>query len=276
MYNIYEDLLTPAEVAELLEFHNKVDHTSDNRPDCLTKHPVWDQDEFPQEILARAMDKILEPYTVDKTIFYTSFVDFRLHVDLAYTDINQPVYKNLLFALAQEGYAGTVIFDNYWPGLATRFTRTKYDPFEYSFDDKNGNRVWIKDIRELYQQCIDAPHSVEHFDVTAQFVKELAELIETRQGPPGKGPEPRTSDYSKIINWDPNKKFDPDLHEKYLKHVPIEDLHGLTILKVIDWKPGMVFTFDRRHIHCAAYNGATSKTGIVMTTSRLTKDNNPV
>jgi len=59
------------------------------------------------------------------------------------------------------------------------------------------------------------------------------------------------TDYSDIINYT-DKPFDKEMHEKYLSHIPIEALHGLTVEKVVSWTPGNAIIFDMGRIHSAS------------------------
>ena len=62
------------------------------------------------------------------------------------------------------------------------------------------------------------------------------------------------SDYTNIVNYKPDTLFNPEIKAKYLPHVAIENLHGLTIDKIVPWQLGEVYTFDRTQLHSA---GAT-------------------
>ena len=50
------------------------------------------------------------------------------------------------------------------------------------------------------------------------------------------------------------KEFDKKLHEKYLKHIDINNLKGMEIEHIYNWKVGETLIVDRTHIHCASSN----------------------
>ena len=77
-------------------------------------------------------------------------------------------------------------------------------------------------------------------------------------------------DYSDIINYT-DKPFDLNTWNKYMSHVPYEALHGLTVEKIVEWKPGDAITFDMGKIHCAANfiaQGITHKIGYSIFTAK--------
>ena len=58
------------------------------------------------------------------------------------------------------------------------------------------------------------------------------------------------------------KKFDSEIHKKYLVHENIENLKGLEVEFIFDWSPGDMLIFDRSHLHAASSNIKNFKTGI--------------
>ena len=48
------------------------------------------------------------------------------------------------------------------------------------------------------------------------------------------------------------EEFDKEIHEKYLKHIDINNLKGLKIEMIYNWKVGESLIVDRTHIHCAS------------------------
>ena len=49
-----------------------------------------------------------------------------------------------------------------------------------------------------------------------------------------------------------NKPFDKRIHQKYLNHEKIENLIGLEIDTIYEWKVGSMLIFDRTNIHCSS------------------------
>ena len=48
------------------------------------------------------------------------------------------------------------------------------------------------------------------------------------------------------------KNFDTQMHQKYLTHIDINNLKGLEIEMIYNWKVGDTLIVDRSHIHCAS------------------------
>ena len=64
------------------------------------------------------------------------------------------------------------------------------------------------------------------------------------------------------IKSEETKKFDPEIHKKYLAHEDINNLRGLEVEFIFDWSPGDMLIFDRSHLHAASSNIKNFKTGI--------------
>jgi hypothetical protein len=62
-----------------------------------------------------------------------------------------------------------------------------------------------------------------------------------------------------IIN---GKKFDKEIHKKYLSHIDINNLEGMEIDTIYDWKIGETLIFDRSHLHSAASKLNKKKLGL--------------
>lgn len=56
----------------------------------------------------------------------------------------------------------------------------------------------------------------------------------------------RTNDHIGISD------FDKNFYKKYLNHENYENLRGLNVKKIYNWKLGEVFIFDRTFLHCAS------------------------
>lgn len=258
MVQVFDNIFTKEEIKVLLDYMSFDDGTIDARPDVKSKHPKWDQGTWPQELVKKGLDRVLEKsYHPETVIFNDSIASFRLHVDSGNGD-QKSLYKNVLFPLWHQGQAATVLFNNYWLGSSTRFSRVEISPFEYNIQ----GRI-VKDIRVLLEKCLKEPGTVTEFDITDQLIKDLQHLVEVR-----KMADTRTYDYSSVVNYDPDAKFDEDIRQRYLSHIPIETLHGLTVDKVIEWQPGSAIVFDRQQIHSAA-SGHDRKIGISVFTLQL-------
>lgn len=267
MTQIHHNVLTPDEIQTLLDWFNSNDRLVDDRLDVRSKTPDWNSDTWPRHLVKKVLDQVLtDPYRVEVVLFYGSRISFKLHTDSGNGD-GEPLYKNVIIPLLVEGPATTVIFDNYWSGPHTRFGKTPQSPFVYSLPDRHGNLQHIADIRILLKQCCEHPHTVDAFVVDDEFINNLRRLVDIRSGQQGRVPDGFQTDYTNVTNYDPSLQFDAKLHEQYLSHVPIENLHGLTLDTVAEWHPGQAITFDRGQLHCAG-NGHKFKIGISIFTYR--------
>jgi hypothetical protein len=265
MVEIFNNVLSPTEIQTLLDYYYKDDELVDDRLDVRSKTPTWADTEWPGHLVKKVLDQVLpDPYYVEVVLFYGSRISFRLHTD-SDQGIESGIYKNILIPLYVEGNASTVVFDNYWNGPSTRFSRTDISPFRYSLPNRQGKFIEVPDIRELLVQCKNNVST--QFDATDEFINTLEHIIAVRSGTLNKPPDNRTNDYSKIINYNPELKFSAIDHAKYVNHIPIENLHGLTIDQVVPWQVGQAITFDRNQIHCAG-SGHTFKIGISIFTHK--------
>ena len=65
-----------------------------------------------------------------------------------------------------------------------------------------------------------------------------------------------------------DKEFDKDLHRKYLSHIDINNLKGMEIEFVYEWKVGESLIVDRSHIHCASTRIKHKKLGLTTFTKK--------
>ena len=63
-------------------------------------------------------------------------------------------------------------------------------------------------------------------------------------------------------------EFDKEMHEKYLKHIDINNLRGLEIELVYNWKVGESLIVDRTHVHCASSRIKEKKLGLTTFTKK--------
>jgi hypothetical protein len=259
---VHDDVLSKQDIHRLLQFNDLQDDLVDARPDFTTKRPIWDHDDFPQDILTRALDQVLDDrYQVQSVVFVTSRGSFRLHTDSAET-YDDSMYNVVLLPLRFSGVATTVLFDNHYLGPGSVFGRSDIGPYRYRLQTRHGEFVWIEDLRTLLEQCRDEPHTVKDFAVTADFISELQTLVERRATV-----KPRVSDYREITNYDSEATIDEEIYQQYLNHIPREDLKGLKVHTIYQWQPGQALTFPRTQVHCAGA-GHDSKVGVSIWTTR--------
>ena len=79
-------------------------------------------------------------------------------------------------------------------------------------------------------------------------------------------PKPDQNDRSNLHLGE--KDFDKELHEKYLKHIDINNLKGMEIEFVYEWKLGESLIVDRSHIHCSSSNIKEKKLGLTTFTKK--------
>tara|TARA_Y100001970_G_C14174419_1_gene826118 strand:- start:176 stop:871 length:696 start_codon:yes stop_codon:yes gene_type:complete len=64
------------------------------------------------------------------------------------------------------------------------------------------------------------------------------------------------------------EEFDKKLHAKYLSHIDINNLKGLKIEKIYNWKIGETLIVDRTHVHCASSRINLKKLGLTTFTKK--------
>lgn len=252
MVDIIDSPITSDEIQEILEWFHRNDG-ADDRGNARSKM-MKTEGGFtgPYHIINNFLEKVVdfEP-VIDKIIVLESRTSaLRLHVD---TDDNAPDVwgKNFLIPLQFDGPADTIWFNNYWYGPDVRFMRVVPDPYEYQLKDDAGNWYMHDDIREILKTEENTVyHKDGHdFTLTAEFLKLVKHIVDARDNG---NISPRTDRYDDIINYDPTIKFDPHIQQEYMKHIPLENLHGLTLDKIITWKIGEAYMWDRSQLHTAS------------------------
>ena len=79
-------------------------------------------------------------------------------------------------------------------------------------------------------------------------------------------PKPGQNDRSKDHLG--TQEFDKELHKKYLSHIDINNLKGLEIEMVYNWKVGESLIVDRTHVHCASSRIVGKKLGLTTFTKK--------
>ena len=72
-----------------------------------------------------------------------------------------------------------------------------------------------------------------------------------------KGYNKRSSEHINLYN---KKEFDQSTHKKYLAHEDINNLKGLEVDMIYEWKLGEVLTFDRQQVHTPGSNSRDKTT----------------
>lgn len=226
---VIDDVISSSQRQQICNWLDQKDQYLDVRPDVTSKTPKFDDKDWPRATIKNALDHVLDKaYKVEEVIFFKAKGAFRLHVDSANGEDN--LYKVIIFPLKISGPSSTVIFDNHWYGPSGKFSKKEIPQYEYTLN-LGTEKIYIPDMREYKTN-----------DPKIRAL--LDELIAKRKKVDG-----RHYDYSKIKNLN-NQPFDKNIHKKYMDHIPYENLHGLTVEKIVDWQEGSAFTFDRTQIHC--------------------------
>ena len=64
------------------------------------------------------------------------------------------------------------------------------------------------------------------------------------------------------------EEFDREFHQKYLKHLDINNLKGLKVEMIYNWKLGESLVVDRTHVHCASSRIDNKKLGLTTFTKK--------
>ena len=65
-----------------------------------------------------------------------------------------------------------------------------------------------------------------------------------------------------------SEEFDQKIHEKYLTHININNLKGLKIELIYEWKVGETLIMDRSHIHSSSSRIKNKKIGLTTFTKK--------
>jgi hypothetical protein len=264
---IYDNLVPREDIQKLLSYNEIVDERSDVRPDVISKHPRWDVDEWPQEVVERVLNQVLDyDYEVEEVIFNNSKISFRLHADSGKDDLARQGHA-VLIPMYVDGPAHTVFFDNHWHSNSTKFSKREILPFEYTLLNKKGEWQYIPDVRDLLVAAKTYPKTVLDFDVSQEFIQDLQRIIEVRSNQGIAKVDDRCYDYTNVTNYNPKIHIDKEVYDHYLNHIEYETVDGLTIANIAEWVPGRVIVFERTRLHCAS-SCHTQKIGITLFTRK--------
>ncbi len=267
MISIHNKILSNEEVKILLDYFQKDDEKVDARPDVRSKHPIWEETDWPEYIIQNALTRILNyDYKVEEVVFFESKISYSLHVDSGKCPKSR-TGNVVIFPLTVEGLGTTALFNNFWNKDSTRFSRVILEPFEYNLPNKFNELTYVKDLRELLVKCKTDPLSIEDFNVDSAFISTIEYLIDARQDKKVSKTDGRCYDYTDIVNWKADEEFDKTLHQQHLSHIPIETLQGLTLNSIVNWNIGDCFCFEKTRLHCAG-SGHKVKTGLTIFTQR--------
>lgn len=268
MVRIVDNALSGTEVSALLDwFHGISDgELPDDRGYYKVKNPSRNDSHFPQqldEIISRFIDY---DHDYDGSIWACQSMDWaiRLHADVG-PDIEH--WGNvILIPLHVQSKAQTVFFDNHYIGTEGGFfTKQDATPYSLSLKDCHGHWTFVRDIRLLDHLASKGNDLIRLHGRTFTNDDSFRKIIKSRLKIDFTAD--MITDYSCISNWQAGRAFDKDVWQQYVRHVPIEDLDGLVIDKIVKWKPGQAYVFDRSQLHCASSNHS-SKIGITIWINR--------
>ena len=64
------------------------------------------------------------------------------------------------------------------------------------------------------------------------------------------------------------KEFDKEMHKKYFNHIDINNLKGMEIEYIYNWKVGESLIVNRSHVHCSSSNIKEKKLGLTTFTKK--------
>ena len=64
------------------------------------------------------------------------------------------------------------------------------------------------------------------------------------------------------------KQKTKETHKKYLAHIDINNLKGMEIEFIYEWKVGETLIIDRTHVHCASARIKNKKLGLTTFTKK--------
>ena len=80
--------------------------------------------------------------------------------------------------------------------------------------------------------------------------------------------KPKTDQNDRSNKHIGDQEFDKEIHKKYLTHIDINNLKGMEIEFIYEWKIGESLIVDRSHIHCASSRINHKKLGLTTFTKK--------
>ena len=247
----FTNLIDQSDRISLLNYFENGEGDMDVRPDVTTIDPHVDQNNWPKALVEKICNHICDDgWSIESITFWKSKISFPIHADTRGGDEKNILGKNILIPLEWHGGdASTVVFKNRWSGPQAVFMRKEKSRYRTFIPKKDGTIAEVEDIRLV--------EDISEFDIT---MEEFNKIKDTRTKK-HKG-DPRISDYSLLTEYVSDVEFSNDIQEKYMKHIPLSDLHGLQIDKIIEWEKNTVYAWDRQQLHCS---GSGHKTKSMVT-----------
>ena len=80
--------------------------------------------------------------------------------------------------------------------------------------------------------------------------------------------KPKTEQNDRSCQHLGEEEFDKEIHQKYLSHIDINNLKGLKVELIYNWKIGETLIMDRSHIHSASTRIKEKKLGLTTFTKK--------
>jgi hypothetical protein len=146
MITIHNDMFSPEEIKELLDFYHDDKTLVDPRfwiPGHRQKCPTWDDANWPRDSVKRVVDAVLpEGYKTDLILFYeVGAGGLRVHTD-GFITPESKTYRNIAIPLYSEGPASTVFFNNWWYGPKALFVNCDTVP-------ENPYNMWSNEFQKM-------------------------------------------------------------------------------------------------------------------------------
>ena len=230
-----------------------------------------------RKILLKKLKNVLGEFIVKDDdypphFFRTKFPN-KIHADTG-RDPNVKIYKQILLPLKvnpNNCRAHTILFKNKWYGQASNFvgynTNKSEEQNHSTILDDRGKFVQFKDVSKFYDDIKNQigktiNYNNGKFTITENFKKKVKKRVSKPTD---------DSRYNKMTNKHiTNKKlFSKEIFKKYLNHQDYNDLTGLELDYIYEWKVGDILIWDRTQLHSSDdYRnfGVTEKLGLAIFT----------
>lgn len=261
---LFKNVITDTERLALLDYMSVDDNRTDSRPDVRSKHPRWNDESWPRNIIESAMNNCVgKGFIIEEITFRQDKIGLGIHTD--HGNPADSTGKTIMFLLDAQPIAHTIFFKNYWAvyeKFGAFFTKSKWSPYSYSLENNIREKVRINDLRDFLHQCETSPDSIVNFNINTSFLNMIKELIHKRSFPKLElnkqnkttgymQPGLRVSNYDTLTNYNPQKKFDINIHKEFMEDIPIDDLNGLEVDSIFEWENNAALIFDREQLHCS-------------------------
>ena len=223
----------------------------------ITKKPVDEWHPRIKELIGSKLREVIGEFDIAENdypphYFRTKFPN-KIHADTGRDKFAQ-IYKQILLPLLINptgGKAHTIIFKNKWYGQASNFVGfTPNESQEQNHStmlDDNNDFIQFRDINEFYKTLIstnDSKIKINNGIFTVN--KALIDRVRKRVAKPNDDARYNKMTNGHITN---NKPFNKDIYKKYLTHQEYDDLTGLEVELIYEWKVGDLLIWDRSQLH---------------------------